>query len=498
MDLEKLDFMYESKLIRLLKTFSRREMSRFEEFALSPYFNKHEEVRRLVSYLSEVYPRLDEQRCHRERLFAHLFPGSAHDQGKLAVLFTYTQRLADEFLTQEYLRGQPLPMALYRLKHLRRRHYYEPYEGELAGLRRAVGELPGGDRSFHFWHYRVAAEADAYFDQIERRQTDLSIQEKQRHLDYFFLAEKLRDACEMHVRAKILRVDYDIRLLEAALTELRDHPEWFRDVPAVWLYYQIYRMITCQEEHYFFDALESLYRYEQQFTETERKSLYNYFQNYCIERINQGYPHFLKEIFRLYQAQLQQGLLLENGKLSEWHYKNMVTTGIRLREMEWVRTFIERYRDHLPVEARENAYRFNLASYHYAAGEYNQVLDLLFRVEYSDLRYSLGAKALLLRTYYDLEEYDALYSLTDSFRQYLYRNKLMADGRRQGYYNLFKLTRRAAQIREQRNYARPQALRRQLDQLQTAVQRSNAIFNKAWLEEKIGELEAAVGCSEES
>ena len=131
----------------------------------------------------------------------------------------------------------------------------------------------------------------------------------------------------------------------------------------------------------------------------------------------------------------------------------------------------------------------NLASYYYAAEKYREVLPLLTQVEYKDLRYSLGAKALLLRTYYDLEEYEALYSLTGSFRQFLLRNKLMADSRRTAYYNLFKFTQRAARIRALKGYHSSEKLKRELEKLTKDIQEAEAIFNKSWLEEKIGELE---------
>ncbi|MCB0554205.1 MAG: hypothetical protein KDD02_11690, partial [Phaeodactylibacter sp.] len=107
---------------------------------------------------------------------------------------------------------------------------------------------------------------------------------------------------------------------------------------------------------------------------------------------------------------------------------------------------------------------------------------------YSDLRYNLGAKALLLRTYYDLEEYEALHSLTESFKQYLHRNKLMADLRRQGYYNLFMLTRRAAQLRSNLDYFSTDRSRKELQKLQESITRAGAIFNKGWLLEKVEEL----------
>ncbi|MBL7790831.1 MAG: hypothetical protein JNK77_00810, partial [Saprospiraceae bacterium] len=78
--------MIESKLIKLCKELSKKEMTRFREFAQSPFFNKHDGVQKLVGFLHAVYPQFDERKCRRELVYQQLFPGEAHDQAKLALI----------------------------------------------------------------------------------------------------------------------------------------------------------------------------------------------------------------------------------------------------------------------------------------------------------------------------------------------------------------------------------------------------------------------------
>ena len=119
--------------------------------------------------------------------------------------------------------------------------------------------------------------------------------------------------------------------------------------------------------------------------------------------------------------------------------------------------------------------------------EWDKVLELLVQVEYSDLRYSLGAKVLLLRTYYDLNEYEALHSLTDSFRQYIHRNKLLADARAKSYVELFKITRKVAQLRSKLDYLDNEKWKKELARIEKSID-EKSIFNKPWLKEKVHEL----------
>lgn len=484
--------MLQNKLIRILSSLNRKEMTRFRDFAFSPYFNKHKDLQLLLAYLSRVFPKFDEKSCSRKEVFRHIYPAQAHDQRQLALLFTYALRLLEKFLAQEQFKVQIPLQELLLLQSLRTRKQYSSYEKV---LRQAETQLSGRaerDSLFYNHQYQLAAEADNYYNQIERRQKDHSIQSKQNNLDKFYLSEKLKDACEMRMRSKILKVDYSTRLLEAVIREVRNNIDEYVRVPAIYVYYKIYLMVLHSDHQYYFEALKILEENETYFSNEELDRLYNYFQNYCIEQINRGEERFLGEIFKLYQSQLANGLLIKDGYLSEWHYKNIVTTGIRLREMDWVKGFIEEFKARLRPEAVENAYMFNLASYYYATRQYDEVLNLLIKVEYNDLRYNLGAKALLLRTYYDLKEYDALHSLTESFKQYLHRNKLMADSRRQGYYNLFKLTHRAANIKVNLSFIKEEKAKKELKKLQSEIKKAATIFNKAWLLEKVNELEEEI------
>jgi hypothetical protein len=483
--------MLSNPVFSILGSFSKKEMTRFRDLAHSPYFNKHEDVRKLADHLWHLYPRFDEKRCDRARIYQALFPGEPHDQPRLAVLFTYTLRLLKQFLVLEQQARQTENEQLALLQQLRYRQQHVLYEKMLSKTEAMLEKRGKRDSQYYQDRFRVATEADAYYTVTQSRKQDHNIQLRQNNLDRFYLAEKIRDACEMHIRSQILRVDYSTRLWEAVLHEVEENLMTYKEVPAIYIYFLIYKMLAQKDNQYYFRVLDALKAVEQSFEREEQKTLYNYLQNYCIQRINGGEELFLKEIFELYQRQLEQGLIIEEGYLSEWHYKNIVTTGIRLGAMDWVFEFISSYKKRLHPDARENAYRFNLASYYYATQQYDSVLSLLLRVEYSDLRYSLGAKALLLRTYYDLEETEALFSLYDSFRQYLLRNKLMADSRRMGYSNLFKFTKRVAQLRANRGFLKKEKLTKELKKLEGDMEEA-VIFNKSWLVQKRQELAKAL------
>ncbi|HFC00061.1 MAG TPA: hypothetical protein ENJ53_04570 [Phaeodactylibacter sp.] len=93
----------------------------------------------------------------------------------------------------------------------------------------------------------------------------------------------------------------------------------------------------------------------------------------------------------------------------------------------------------------------------------------------------MGGRLMLLKTYYELKEFDALESLLDSYRIYLIRNKLISKKVRQQLMNGIRFTRKLASLAPY-DKAGLQKVKNQIDSCK-------ALAAKKWLLEKVAELE---------
>src|SRR5690606_8249450 len=135
-----------------------------------------------------------------------------------------------------------------------------------------------------------------------------------------------------------------------------------RDVAPIVIYYQI--LLTYREpqnEAHYFKLKHLIEEHISLFPESEAKEILDAALNYSIKKINAGNEKYGRETFDLYRHSLDRGLLHVSGKLSPWSFKNIVTTGLRLNEFEWVESFINTYKADLDIRARDNAVTFNLA-----------------------------------------------------------------------------------------------------------------------------------------
>jgi hypothetical protein len=110
-----------------------------------------------------------------------------------------------------------------------------------------------------------------------------------------------------------------------------------------------------------------------------------------------------------------------------------------------------------------------------------EVIKILQEVEYNDYVTNCNAKTTLIGAYYEENEFEPLFSLLESFRVYLNRNKEIPLARKVNYKNLIRFTKKLISITPNNKKA--------LIQLKTEVEATKNIPSRDWLLEKIAELE---------
>ncbi len=478
-------------LIQALKTLSRAEMRRFREMAESPYFNKHQDLKALITFLERQYPAFSENKCSKKHLAKAVLAKNQKRKAEqaekhLAVVFTYAWRLFGEFMAQESRKELVLEKQRLQLTFLRHRNLFGLYDKQRKALERRAEQIHTQDSAYHLQNFLLATEINRYEQLQHTYGSPQHILHKQNRLDRFFLSEKLKDACELYIHNKITQSNFQLPLLEVASQAAE---QLYADTPSISIYRDILQLLQKPSDKLYENLLNKLQEVEEHFNKDELQNIYNYLQNYCIEQINSGQQAYLSKALELYRLQLDKGLLFdERGFLPEWHYKNITTIGLRLGEKAWIENFLQKFKDFLPPDSREEAFRFNLASWHYAMGQYREVLKLLSQLEYSDFRYYLGAKALMLRTYYELEEYEALNALADAFRQYLKRNKILSNERIKAFRKLLRFTRRALLLKINQPFTRKEIYQKTLKKLEKDIEQAGSIINKEWLLQKLTAL----------
>jgi hypothetical protein len=471
--------MQSSKLHQLLATLSVYELNRFYKYIQSPYHCEDQRLIQLYTYLLPHYKTDKPQPPDRATIWQHIHPTRPLTNLHFARLLSDLLQQLEGFVALERMRARPAQESYYLLDVYTGmglpRHFTEPYLDAVTQLDRQ----PYRDSDYYYHRFRLNEQQHIYLENRQQRNTEKNLLETVHSLDTYYLINKLRySAATLHYK-HFLNLRDETILLDAIMAHLRLQPP--HDLPVVDLYYHVVLTLIEPDEPQHFAQLKLLLFTHDALLEREaQREVFAFALNYCIRKINKGQAAYQRELFDLYRDALARGLMLDKGVLTPWDFKNITTIALRNKELTWAEGFIEQYQHQLPKAERANAYTFNRARYHFAAREYDRVLELLQSVEYSDVFYLLDSKTTLMKTYYELGEPLPLQSLKESFRILLRRKKLISEQNRVNYDNFARFTMKLFRA-DVRN-------KKQVAALRLEIAATPNMADRSWILEKLDEI----------
>ncbi|MBL7827768.1 MAG: hypothetical protein JNJ57_14150 [Saprospiraceae bacterium] len=465
----------------MLNSFSRVELNRFRKYLLSPYLNDQPDTLRLFDLLDELLRKeASIETLSKTETWKVLYPKRSYDDAHLRRLNSDLVQLALRFKVAESRALDPLSDFLTLQKSLEEPSLQKHLNAVEKQLKRMFDEQEQRSAESYLAEFQMHNQM---FNRASKVVSTAGYVDKlvpaDFYLECFYLTQKLKFYISWLQFSGVRTTEKNVPLMPGFWSYLEE--ERFRDVPLIAVFKKVVVCFSNQEKEALFqDFLHDLEKNARYLTDEYLRECYHMAQNYCALKINQGRTEYYVVYFNLQKKLTQLNLLLENGGLSEAVFKNMITIGLRVGEFSWTEQFINDYYPFLPAGIRENARTFNLANLYSHQKQHGKVIELLSNVEYSDLVYALGAKLILLRTYYELNERLALDSLMDSFRIYIRRNKQMSKSLKREYSNFLNFLSKLSSIRDSKA-ALVQLVRKN-------ILENQHVISKKWLLEKTDEL----------
>jgi hypothetical protein len=416
--------MHNSKLIRLLRNLSKKELNRFGEFVHSPYFNKNTEFISFYDYILPFGPNFSHKRLSKEQVLKSFKKKHQISEQSITYWMNGLIQLLEQFLSIEKLQEDELQRQHYLIQSYQN-HQLEKSASSV--LKKAKTQLANHHlQNADFFYQSFQLSKAAYELESSNRQSfNEELQVVSNSLDVYYLAEKLRYCCEMINFENILNVKYDLQLGNQILTFLDDNP--LAEVPVIAVYLNIFKMLqNAEKDEHYNKVKKLLIQYEDIFTAKEIKSFYINVLNYCTRRINQfNDEKYWIEYLDINKTLLEKGLLFEKGQLSPWRYTNLVNVGLKTNQIDWTTSFIEEYKEKLPTEYKESMFAYNSGLMQYYLKAYDQAQQLIFNIETKDVLLNVLNRSLLVKIYYESNQTELLLFSLEANRIFLLRNKLI-------------------------------------------------------------------------
>ena len=475
-----------NKVVTILETLSKHELTQLKKYLLSPFFNENENIVALFNLLDRQLRSKDDRPLFDDKsdwqrfvegAWKHIFKTKKYSDTKFRRLCSDLNQLTQDFLGYKEYATHPITKNNHILKALNERELSKHFSAVERQTRNIEQKQTHRNASSFFENFQLETEYHNHLEQTTAQQNfQGNLLEADYYLDCHYWSNKLKMHSESLNNKTILNTDEKINLIDELLKYVKDSR--LIEVPAIAIYYHIIMTFQGEDKEFHFrELLRIATAAGDLFPQTELRSIYIFAQNFCIRRINSGKLEYYEQLYAIYKALLEREVIFTHNQLSPRNYKNIVTVALFVKEYEWVEDFILQYNTKLPKAYQASLLSYNMACLHFNKAEYHKAIEQLREVQFQDAFDGLSSRWLLLKTYFELDEIDAFEALTDSFSIFIRRNKALSERNKQKYLNAIRFIAKIQKVPYQ-NEKIHQALHQKLTE-------SKVIIDKRWLLDKL-------------
>jgi len=465
--------MQKSVLSDIIRSLEKKEIRELNKWLQSPAHNQRQDVIKLFEFLVKNLPNGDEG-AEKAKAWKFVFPAEPYDDAYLRQVMYFLLKAIEEYLVFVDVANDKVQYQLALSRIYRERKLEKAYKQAFRIGRESLEGQPLRDNYYLF--NKFLFEKD--YSQLVIKNAAANLQETSDALENWFMAEKLHLALAMLAHRSVYKTaTYDEGLFEAVLafTQKKD----LLETPAIAAHYFAYMTTTNPSQENYFDDFEKilLEGNEGSFKKSEMLDLYRIALNYCTAKVNQGNLDFSRRALNFYRRGVENGVLLENNVMennviTRYTFGNAVAFALKIKEFEWAEQFIEKFQHYLDEKERNSIVNFNQSRVFFEKGDYSHAQRLLTQFEYDDMLFNIIAKTMLLKIYYETDEYDAFESLLESTRTYLQRKAALDATRKASYKNMISLMKKLLQLNI--------FSRAQKESFRELVQQTNPLAERDW------------------
>ena len=478
--------MQSSKLHYYLSRLSPTEWKGLLEFARSPACNQDALLLRFLELYGPHLPKAPE----KEAFYHQLFPDRPYNSGHLRGLMTKVLELFQEYISYVRFREEKVLRKTLFLKELNRRRWPAYFLKTHTLLMQELRKSAPSDE-YYFWRrIELDGEKVDFLSRQPRKSGDRGLQDFINTLDNYYLITKLTLACLALNQSLVIPTEFEREGVEKLVESLEKRG----DTPTVLtrIYFHIYQTLTAEPEvadTHFVPLKDLLLAHSGDYGRNEVLGLFIFTINFCNRRIRAGQRKYQAEAVELYQHLLAEEIILEQGRITPFFYKNIIRLfgemGGKTGDFQWVETFCQTYRERLTGEEAHKYPAFGQAVLHFYRGNFAEATILFRRIHatFEDVFFRLDARSFLLMSTFELEmlgEADEGFPFDkewNAFRMFLDRNRELPTARKKGY-KAFSDAIRTLMTASGKPY---REMEKRLSVLRETLQANLAVPHKQWL-----------------
>lgn len=471
-------------MINLLKNLSGEELIRFEHFINSPYFN----TSRKPVELFELLKNSADEELDKQKVFSGLYPGEKYNDTRFRKIISDLKKLTERFLGYSGIEKlDPFSIETNMLEIMQEKGLQDDFSAAYRQYSRKLSSQYFKEDPYYRSLSRI--ELLQYYEGYNRLKSPSpkGLEKASFNMDMHFVYSKLnliRDILLHNVMNKD-KFSSEIRFFDETLKYAEENKALIsREHPGLYIIY-LTVMATLHEsdQQYIKELAGYIKKNEKKFDNVRLSYYYTYLASYYWNRINTGDLSFRPKLFEVYKQMERRGVIKSERYIPHSVFNNIVIAAVWAKDFIWLEKFIEKYKTEIEPEYHDDVYNLSMAKLHFYSSQYEISLKHLNNVEYRTPNYYINAKTILLKTLYELGDFEGMKYSLDSIKHFAYRNNALNNQQIHNVKMLVKYFKYLLKVRAKSNFELQKYIEL-LDREKTFVP------ERIWFTEKISELAA--------
>lgn len=422
--------MKDSKLVKILRTFSKTEWNEFEKFVASPYFNNGRNYLLYIKLLKKFYPEFNSEKFTREYVYNALYPGKKY---KNSVIFTVTSglySLAEEFLVQKRSEGDRFKREMYLLNQLSAKNIDGIHDKRFTEIESRLHSQKAGRDIFkllaELQTHKLRHSMKGNYEKTLKENIPL-------RADYhiynfvFLLLNEVRDLVVLKDNYNIIaEKDLSNRVFNSLdINDLLEYTQihYPRLSPVINTVVNCFITSITTDDSYF-KTKELLMKNYSRLDNDLLREMVLIMEGAVNIRLISGKRQFVREWHELHRFSVEHGLHIhETDKyVHTLIAHNMINMAFWNREYSWIDYFINNHSNEFSIEYRKYLITLGNVYLHISRKEFRQALRLVSTIDDTMFTFKKRIRIIQMIIYYELDDRELTESGLDSFKHYIDNN----------------------------------------------------------------------------
>lgn len=482
--------MHNTKLVKVLRTFSKSELKEFEKFISSPFFNKGRNYIPFLNELKKFYPKFDDEKMTQEFIYSMMYPNKKFNKQIVWNLTSGMMNMIEDFLMVTSMKQDKFTghYALAKEYYVRKLPKY---------LLKTINEMEGkldligieNDYFLHKMQLEYLNKSYNYMQDTQHLVPEHILKEGEYSVLYFLhnMSGYIVDmrssflyfnaAYEINMPYEFLK-NIDINKIVDFVKKNSYRYSWIMEM----YYLRMMLILDFDNDGHFYKLKQLLIENGNRFKPELKFNWIISLSNYCIMKINKGID-FRKQLFEMNELNLKTGIVYPGRYFLKTLFLQILRSALAVDEVQWSKNFIQEYVPKLKPSYQKPMHAFSNALLFFKLREYDKVIENLSKVEFVDARDKIDARIVYLKTYYELNEIETVISLIDSTKHFVSKNTAFTEISKENFIKSVNYLNRLINARMKNDSET-------IDLMLIALKNEKGLVLRSWLEEKISELKA--------